>query len=152
MRGRKSGTEQKIEKFADWLAMPEEERTIKTQKEFAVALGVDEHTLVRWKAELAEIRSEDEIERFKNHLYRQAMKSNATAKHMELYAKLKGLFDAPKEPHMATSKSTAPAPCSRLITNVHSSSSPWLMRLSSATGSEPGENANGSPSPSNTLM
>ena len=96
MRGRKSENEKKIEKFADWLATPEEERTIKTQKELAEFIGVNEHTLGRWKAKLAETESEGEIQRFRNHLYRQAMKSNATAKHMELYANLKGLFNTPK--------------------------------------------------------
>ena len=98
MRGRKMENERKIERFTDWLATPEEERIIKTQKEFAESLGVDEHTLTRWKTKLAETGSEDEIAMFKNHLYRQAMKPGATAKHMELFARLKGLFDAPKEP------------------------------------------------------
>jgi hypothetical protein len=104
VRGRKSENEKKIEQFADWLGIPEEERTIKTQKEFAEFLGIDEHTLVRWKVKLAETDTEDEIDKFKHHLYKQAMKSNATAKHMELYAKLKGLFDTPKT---TTNKMTA---------------------------------------------
>lgn len=96
MRGRKSENERKLELFTAWLTAPEKERLTKTQKEFAESIGVDEHTLTRWKAKLAETDTEDEITRFRSHVFKQAMKSNATAKHMELYAKLKGLFDAPK--------------------------------------------------------
>jgi hypothetical protein len=92
---KKTEREKKIEQFAEWLVTPEEERTIKTQKEFATFLGVEEHTLGNWKKKLAETDGGDEIERFKKHLYSQAMRSGATAKHMELYAKLKGLFDSP---------------------------------------------------------
>ncbi|MFC2062959.1 hypothetical protein ACFLS8_03355 [Chloroflexota bacterium] len=94
MRGRKTENERNIELFADWLSTPEDERLIKTQKEFARSIGVDEHTLIRWKAELADTDSEDEITKFRGHVYRQAMKSGASAKHMELYAKLKGLFNS----------------------------------------------------------
>ena len=72
------------------------ERLIKTQRQFAESLGVDEHALMRWKARLAQTDTEDEISRFRTHVFRQAMKSNAGAKHMELYAKLKGLQDKPE--------------------------------------------------------
>jgi transposase-like protein len=96
MTKKKMNKEKKLELFAEWLAKPEEERLIKTQKDFARSIGVEEHTLVRWKSQLAETDTEDEIERFKAHVYRQAMKPNATAKHMELYAKLKGLMEKPE--------------------------------------------------------
>lgn len=96
MRGRKSENEKKVELFADWLIAPEEERLIKTQKEFAESIGVEEHTVMRWKTQLAKTDTEDEIALFRGHVYRLAMKSNATAKHMELYAKLKGLLEKPE--------------------------------------------------------
>lgn len=105
MKGRKSENEKKIELFTEWLATPEEERLIKTQKEFAASVGVDEHTLGRWKAQLAETDNVDEITKFRRHVYKQAMRSSATAKHMELYARLKGLWD--KSERSETHKMTA---------------------------------------------
>lgn len=96
MKGRKTEKEKRVGLFVDWLATPEEERLIKTQKEYATFIGVDEHTLGRWKAQLAETDVGDEVERFRKQVYRQAMRVGATAKHMELYAKLKGLWDKPE--------------------------------------------------------
>lgn len=73
MRGYKSEHERKLELFTEWLTTPAEEKLIKTQKEFAESISVDEHTLTRWKTKLAETDTEDEITRFRSHVLKQTM-------------------------------------------------------------------------------
>ena len=87
----KKTKQKKLEYFANWIATPED-REFKTQKEVAQYLEVDEKTLGRWKSQLQQPADVDEVELFLRQLYKRAMQFNASAKHMELYAKLKGLL------------------------------------------------------------
>jgi len=80
-----------IRKFAEWLSLPEEEREPKTIRALAEQLGKAESTLWLWKAQLTKL-DDDEVDRFKRKLYRDAMKPNATGKDKELYARMKGLL------------------------------------------------------------
>lgn len=88
----KAEKREKIELYADWLVTSPETRELQTQKALAEFLGVTEQTLVTWKGQLSETDALDEIQRFRRQVFNQAMKPNASAKHMELYARLKGLL------------------------------------------------------------
>lgn len=85
---------QKIKQFAEWLALREDERVIKTQKDFAKSIGVVEQTLIRWKEQLQDTTEDEteQIEAFKKKVYRDAIRPNATGKDKELFGRLKGLF------------------------------------------------------------
>uniref|UniRef100_A0A6H1ZS14 Homeodomain phBC6A51-type domain-containing protein n=1 Tax=viral metagenome TaxID=1070528 RepID=A0A6H1ZS14_9ZZZZ len=82
-----------IKEYAEWLVAPLGERVPATQEEFAEKAGVSNVTLYAWKKRIiAEGETDKEkIDSFMEQVYTQAMKPNATAKHMELFAILKGL-------------------------------------------------------------
>jgi len=93
----KKVAERKLRQYAEWYALPDEDKDPKTQAEMARKLNVSEQTLITWKSKLTAPDGVDEIEHFKERLYQMATKINATAKHMELYARLQGLLVEKRE-------------------------------------------------------
>jgi DNA-binding transcriptional regulator YiaG len=95
--GNSSAYAEGFKDYASWLLQPEEDRDPKTEAEFASSIGVSLDVINSWNEQLRQTDSGDELERFRQQVYAQAMKKNATAKHMELYARIKGLFDKQEE-------------------------------------------------------
>lgn len=83
-----------IERLADWQTTPDEERQVHTIDAWAKKNKVTPMQAREWKKMLESLEksAESEVEAFMKHLYATAMKPGATAKHMELYAKLTGLL------------------------------------------------------------
>ncbi|MFW6015630.1 MAG: helix-turn-helix domain-containing protein, partial [bacterium] len=55
----------KKQTFIDWILTPESERKIKTQRELAKKIGVEEHTISRWKKDKHIVRA---IKERKKHI------------------------------------------------------------------------------------
>ena len=84
----------KLKEFIEWRNTPVEDREVHNYTKLAAQLGVSTKTLTTWDKRLVdeELNAPSEVEQFLSHLYDQAMKPNANAKTMELYAKIKGIL------------------------------------------------------------
>jgi len=92
-------------KALEWLNTSPKVRVLRFKTQICEELGISVVTLDKWDKErrngkgkvdkvidqLADL-SDDEIDRFKRQVYTRAMEGGASAKHMELFAKLQGML------------------------------------------------------------
>ena len=87
--------DQIIRIYTQWRQVPETERELRTQEDFARFHKVHVRTLARWNRELEAVESKEEKDRviaFRDKLYMDAMRPKAPSKTMELYARMEGLL------------------------------------------------------------
>ena len=85
--------DKRIEKVAEWLSLPSEDRVPKTQKELAKTLGVEEHAIVAIKKRIEQSQESSTGDEFTDYMVKLenlTFTRRGTSQDRKLFAQIKG--------------------------------------------------------------